>query len=42
VIPGPFWVHEGVISLVAVDVRLEEVGEFPAKDALLHVSVKLL
>jgi hypothetical protein len=35
-------VHEGVVSFVAVEIRLEEVGEFAAEDALLHVSVKLL
>ncbi len=42
VVPAPLWVHEGVVSFVAVEIRLEEVGEFAAEDALLHVSVKLL
>ena len=42
VIPASLRVHEGVVSFVAVEIRLEEVGEFAAEDALLHVSVKLL
>lgn len=34
--------QEGVAAFVPVDICLNEVGEFFAKDALLHVSVKLI